>query len=144
MTTIKFPTTWNPSQTTNNHATYCFDVKENDSKMSKILLTLTKHSPIIISQLVSNLYHNLSAQIVKEQHNMVEENVKLQSIHGSSGAGYYFMATDKNYNGSANDWPYMMRCCYISLSYIVEITVLCYDKDSIAISQVTDWIKTID
>jgi hypothetical protein len=144
MTELNFPTTWTTSQTSNSRVTHCFDIGENNCKTSKILLTINKHSPLIISQLISDLYHNLSAQIIEEQHNMVEKDVALQSIHGSSGAGYYFMATDKNYNGLTNDWPYMMRCCYVSLSYIVEMTVLCYYKDSIVISQAMEWIKTID
>lgn len=141
-----FPTTWNASKTDNNYATHCFDIRENDGKMSRVLLTIDKIVQLQQYSLIEQLYRNLSTQIFMEQRNMVETDVVIQALpYGSgSGAGYYFMATDKNYNGLNDDWPFMMRCGYVSQKYLIDITVLCYNKESIAISQVMDWVKMIN
>lgn len=85
----------------------------------------------------------LAYQIEEEKYNMVEEDVKLQYMHGRYGCGVYFMATSKNYNNQKDDFPFMLRCCYLSSNYTVEITVLCQNKESDAIRQVFAWVKEL-
>jgi hypothetical protein len=93
---------------------------------------------------LNDMSWKLAGQISEEKDNMVEKNVKLQNIHGQFGDGVFFMATDKNFDGNVDDYPFMMRCCYVSRNYVSEITVLCQNKDSNAIKQVIEWVKTLN
>lgn len=141
MATINFPTNWKESSTSNTRVSHCFEVNDNDDKISKILLTITQLRKYNRNNVLSGLACNLSYQIEEEKDNMVESNVKLQHTRGKYGSGVYFMATAKNYDNQKDDYPFMLRFCYVSNIYIFEITVLCQNKSSDAIQQVFEWIK---
>ena len=143
MASLNFPTEWRQSRTTNTSVTHCFETIDNGNKTSRILMTIRPYYGYNRGYTLNDYAWQLAGQIDEEKMNMVEKNVKLQYIQGQFGTGVYFMATDKNYDSQKDDYPFMMRCCYVSRSRVVEITVLCQNKESNAIKQVSDWLMTL-
>jgi hypothetical protein len=139
MEALVLPDNWVAVDTiTNTSTTYSFIAPEND----KILITINKIclSPkLAYNQFASDM---ITLQISEEQHRMVEKNVKIQVISNPNGTGYYFMATDRHWTPSSANWPYLMRCIYVGTKYMIEITVLCADKESMTIKQAFELLET--
>ena len=143
MTTLNFPTNWKKCSTTNMTATHCFEMYDICDSSSRILMTIKPFYGYNRNYTLNDLAQKLAVQIDEEKRNMVEENVKLQYIQGLYGNGVFFTATDKNYDSQKGDYPFMMRCCYISNRYVVEITVLCKSMNSEAIKQIFEWMRVL-
>jgi hypothetical protein len=124
-------------------ATHCFEMSDISNSSSRILLTISPFYGYDRNYTLNDLARKLAGQIDEEKGNIVEENVKLQYIQGLYGNGVFFTATDKNYDSQKDDYPFMMRCCYISNRYVVEITILCQSKNSNVITQIFEWMRTL-
>jgi hypothetical protein len=133
-----FPITWKKTTSSNANATHVFNVED-----TKVLITIQKHKEIYIYRMLQNGKMELELQIEHEKHNMVEQDVHTLPFSDKNGSGWYFMATDKNWHNGAEDWPFMLRSVYVTTLLIVELTVLCYNKESNTIKEAFEWMKKL-
>jgi len=140
MSALVFPNNWVPYQSTNKHATHSFKVNEKEL-VNEILITISNIKPEQVSFHINATYESLITQIYDESKNM--SNYQMDEISGKSGRGFYFVATDKRWNGNQDDWPCMLRCFYVTETNVIEITVLCFSLNSDTIKQALDFIRSI-
>ena len=135
---LNFPKNWIPSFSP--RATYCFDVEENGRNNHVLITThqIKRQDRLINMQFA---YHAMSQQVKEEKYHMVEENVKVQIMQTPTGLGYYFMATDSEWVPSSSDWPYLVRCMFVGQQTAIELTVLCFNHESIVIQQAFDLLN---
>lgn len=136
MTQLVFPKEW-IRDTTNQRATHCFRIVEND-RNNMVLITITQFMLSNRPYIVQAVRGSLEQQIFEEKDNMVEKDVKTQLIQNDNGMGYYFMANDLRWHGQPDDWPSLMRCIYVTKTHVIEMTVLCHSLDSPIITQAMD------
>ena len=135
---MEFPPNWTRETPTNDHVTHCFK-NEND----RILMTVTDFHANERSFYINYASVVMHLHLNREKKNMVEDDVTVREVVNNNGVGYYFMATGKNWTPQSNEWPYMLRCCYVTMNQFIEITVLCHDQHTETISQAFDFLWKI-
>ena len=136
---LSFPETWIRDMSP-NRITHRFKVSEK-THTNNVLMSFCHIDSNLHRSYIKIAYDMLSNQIIDEKDHMVETDVSIHELHNENGDGYYFMATDSHWNGREDDWPYLMRCMYVTKTISVEMTVLCYDKESETIVQAFDFLK---
>ena len=133
MSCLTFPSSWNwmPSKP---HITHTFTINDNN-RIEKVLMTFTRINTAHRSQYVDFAQTTIITQLNEELYHIVEKDTKVGDISNDNGDGFYFMGTDEYWSSESSDWPYVMRCMYVGEKYMLEMTVLCYGKDSTTIKE---------
>ena len=71
----------------------------------------------------------LIEQIEQERDRIAEQQITIHQLKKEPNLGFYFTATDRDHwkleIDHGDDWPYMMRCFYITPKLLLEISVFC-------------------